>query len=362
MKRQFARFSLFGSLAAVTLSAAGIVAVANQGCSSGDGASAENVGGDNVSPEAGTQDFAGAPVIEKILPLVAVSGGYIYVVGQNLAKADGTPDDVTITVTGADASGASVSIPLSIFKAITTRLVASVPADMDTKIKGKAHINVKTPLGEVQYPAPVFVVKDTGFGGAAKPGYGMLGEVYALQPNTSSLPQFDNPCSDPRVLPNDGGAEQTPDGGVFTCPHTNILVPNFDVPVRSFTAGFPGLGDSLVEWFAIHFTGFLKIDVAGSYMFQSCSDDGSNVYLETAPGALTKIVSNDGTHGMQCAQSTAVELSPGVFPLVVDYFQGPRTEIGLQLKWQAPAGATDGGGTGFQVVPADNFKLFKEEL
>lgn len=372
MKRLALQYRWFVSLTVALASAGAAVAGGMvQGCSAantaGPGATAGADGGKDNDPtqtpvDSGSPAFAGPPVVDKILPLVAVSGGYVYILGQNLARTDGTAADVTITVKGKDANGMAVAIPLTIFKSLATRLVASVPADMDTRVKGKATISVTTPLGNVDFASPLFVVKDTGFGGAAKPGYGFLGEVFALKPNTPTLPDFANPCADPKVLPGDAGSGgQTADASAFTCPHTYILVPNFDVPVRAFTDGFPGLGDSLVEWFAIHFTGFLKIDVAGAYTFQSCSDDGSNVYLESAAGTMTKIVSNDGTHGMGCANSTPISLSPGVYPMVVDYFQGPRTQIGLQLKWQPPPGVSDAG-TGLQIVPADNLVLFKEAL
>lgn len=289
----------------------------------------------------GEDDFGGPPIVTEVLPHVAVSGGYIYVEGEHLATPSGVVEGVTIQIDGADAAGVAVTVDLEIDEGKPERLTAEVPIDMDTRIKGAGTLRVTTPEGSAEFPSPIFAVKDSGFGGAAGRGEGLVGNVFALQPQTPKLPDFTNACKDPTVISE----------GAFTCPHTIILVPNLDVPVRSFTEGFPGLGDNLLEWFAIEFTGFLVVDKGGTYGFESCSDDGSNVYIvqNQKEGAI-KVVDNDGTHGMQC-RSGSIDLPAGRYPIIVDYMQGPATEIGMQLYWTPPGGTRE-------IIPSKNLRLF----
>ena len=324
-----------GSGVVVALTAALLFAACEQ---SGD--STNNQGAD--TGVAGTDELQGPPIISAVLPVVAVSGGFIYIEGENLATPAGKVEGVSVFVIGKDGADAAVEVTLDIESAKPVRLTCKVPADMHTRIVGQGTVRVRTPLGEVDFPSPIFAVEDTGFGGATLPGAGLIGTVYALQPNTPVLPDFADPCADPSVL-NDATTR---------CPYTTILVPSLDIPVRSFDAGFPGLGEALVEWFAIEFKGYLTVPEAGSYTFESCSDDGSNLYLEL-DGAMTKVVDNDGTHGMACQSGTA-ELPAGRVPFVVDYFQGPKFQIGLQVYW-TPPGTTDKA-----IVPAESFRLFDE--
>jgi hypothetical protein len=287
--------------------------------------------------------FAGAPQVSEVLPHVAVSSGYIYVEGKNLASKAGKFDGVTVRIDGKNASDAAVRVDMDIEEGTSTRLTVAVPADMDTRIAGGGLLTVSTPEGDAEFPSPIFAVKDTGFGGAARPGHGLLGTVYALQPSTSKLPDFSgDPCKDPSVVTSKE----------FSCPHTLILVPNLDVPVHPFTDGFPGLGDNLVEWFAIHFQGYLDVDEPGTYTLETCSDDGSNLYLGSGEKQV-QVVMNDGLHGMSCS-SGQIELEAGLYPIVIDYYQGPATEIGLQVSWTRPSGTKE-------IIPAKNFKLFADD-
>ena len=84
--------------------------------------------------------------------------------------------------------------------------------------------------------------------------------------------------------------------------------------------------------------GRLKIETDGSYTFSLNSDDGSKLYID---GNL--VVDNDGLHGMFARQGSVV-LTAGDHNIEVQYFQGPRYEIGLQLSWQPPNGE-------MQIVP-----------
>src|SRR5207248_3309545 len=67
----------------------------------------------------------------------------------------------------------------------------------------------------------------------------------------------------------------------------------------------------------VQWDGFIKITAAGSYTFNTNSDDGSQLFLD---GAM--IVTNDGSHGQTTVTSAAQTLSAGLHTLRVRYFQG----------------------------------------
>lgn len=138
---------------------------------------------------------------------------------------------------------------------------------------------------------------------------GLLGEVFALEYGTRYLPKFDE---------------------ISTPPIGRIFAATIDVPNRSYRYGYPGL-DGLVEWFAIRFAGSLRIDTAGEYRFRLNSDDGSKLYID---GIL--IINNDGTHWNLERYSEGILLEAGDHEIVIEYFQGPRYDIALQLLWALP--------------------------
>ena len=126
-----------------------------------------------------------------------------------------------------------------------------------------------------------------------------------------------------------GRLTRVPDFEALT-PFRTFTVANIDVPVRVYIQGFPDLGIDVLEDFAIRLRGRLKIETAGSYSFTLNSDDSSKLYIN---GSL--VVDNDGLHGM-FAKSGSMVLTDGFHDVEVQYFQGPRTEIGLQWLWQPP--------------------------
>ncbi len=125
-----------------------------------------------------------------------------------------------------------------------------------------------------------------------------------------------------------------PDFATLT-PFRTFFVANVDVPVRSYTQGFPELGVDVLEDFAIRLTGQVKIETPGNYNFTLRSDDGSKLYIN---GSL--IIDHDGLHGMSERQGS-VMLTTGYHNVEIQYFQGPRTHIGLQWFWQPPGGANE---------------------
>ena len=105
----------------------------------------------------------------------------------------------------------------------------------------------------------------------------------------------------------------------------------FDIAPRNFDKGFPGV-DVRFEWFAIRYTGSFNVATAGAYKFNVLSDDGAVVSVDG-----NKVLDNDGQHAPKNANAT-VTLTAGKHTLQLDYFQGPRYQVALQLWVTPPAG------------------------
>jgi len=148
---------------------------------------------------------------------------------------------------------------------------------------------------------------------------GLVGNVYSLPVNTPLLPNFD-----------------------LMTPLSIIVAPNLDVPNRAFDTGFPGVPD-LVEWFGIKFTAKIYVPAACDCEFKMTSDDGSNLYVDGV-----RIIDNDGTHAVATKTGT-VHLAAGFHDFRVDYFQGPRWYIALQLFWRQNASDA------FTVIDSSSF-------
>jgi len=295
---------------------------------------------------------AGPPTVTSVVPQVIVAGGPVYVFGTNLGDmTDVGAGRISVVLSGLvvpgtdagavdpDAGTPAPDLPLQISEATLTRLTALVPADLQG-LAGRVKLIVVTPGGRAESAAPMTVSQSSSFGGATVAGQGLLGRVYQLQPNTPSLPNFAMACSDPKVI------NMPP---ASPCPFSALLVPNLAITLRPFSAGFPGVQADLVEWFAIRFSGRIIIPADGMYGFQTCSDDGSKVFIDG-----TMVVNNDGVHARSCASGMAM-LTAGEHPIVVEYFQGPRYEIGLELFWTPPQMPQ-------AIVPASAFRLDLAEL
>lgn len=167
--------------------------------------------------------------------------------------------------------------------------------------------------GETEDESAVFKSCETALGGT---DYPVKADVFELPPKTPKLPDF----------------------STMTAVDT-ICMDNFDIPVRDFTEGFPGVKD-LFEWFGLEAKTTLNVPADGMYSFKLSSDDGSKLYIN---GEL--LIDNDGTHSVQ-SKTGELELVQGPASLKIDYFQGPRTKIALQLFWKKP------GDSEYTVVPS----------
>ena len=108
-------------------------------------------------------------------------------------------------------------------------------------------------------------------------------------------------------------------------------VVRIDIPARRFDQGFPGVTDRF-EWFAIRYTGLVAFPTTGTYRFRVLSDDGTKLYID---GQL--VLDNDGVHPTTEATGS-IDLTAGNHEVVIEYFQGPRYEIALQLYMTVPGG------------------------
>jgi len=113
-------------------------------------------------------------------------------------------------------------------------------------------------------------------------------------------------------------------------PVGTIYTEELDIPKRDFREGFPGITDRF-EWFAIRYTGSFHVMEDGKYRFQLRSDDGSRLYIDNR-----LVVDNDGAHPAR-TKSGRIRLSEGNHNIRVEYFQGPRFSVALQL-WILPPG------------------------
>jgi len=187
----------------------------------------------------------------------------------------------------------------------------------------KVMITAKAPGGCTSLPAycVVNLIPDQDIGirddGETR---GLVGNVYRLPVNTAKLPNFD--------------AMQSV---------AQIVAPNLDVPERNFSVGFPGVRD-LFEWFGVRFVGTIEVPADGEYEFSLRSDDGSILYIND-----NKVIDNDGLHATRTINGK-IWLKKGSHKFRVDYYQGPRFHITLQLLWRAKAADP------FVIVPPEAFK------
>jgi hypothetical protein len=119
---------------------------------------------------------------------------------------------------------------------------------------------------------------------------------------------------------------------------------NFEDPEG---AGFTGL--QWKEYFAVVWTGVLRVPKDGSYTFYLKSDDGSKLFVDGK-----EVIDNDGKHKMD-EDSKAVDLKAGDHDFKIEYFQN-ADKAGCVLSWKYE-------GRDKQVVPASAFwHKFEKEV
>lgn len=149
---------------------------------------------------------------------------------------------------------------------------------------------------------------------------GLWGKVFALPDTTTRLPDFDTM----KVL-----------GTIYT--------KAIDIPTRNWTEGFPGTTDRY-EWFGIEYKSLFKPKKKGLYKFRLLSDDGSKLFIDEK-----LVIDNDGQHGSSAKQGE-IELNTAEHNIRLQYFQGPRAQIALQL-FAAYQNESE------EIFPGNNFTL-----
>lgn len=118
------------------------------------------------------------------------------------------------------------------------------------------------------------------------------------------------------------------------------LLDEINVPPRRFDQGFPG-SEERTEWFAVNISGSFTISKSGLYRFRLKSDDGSRLYVDQR-----LVVDNDGIHDA-ISKRGSIELAKGRHHIAVQYFQGMKFILALQL---------------FVTPPGERERLFNSTL
>jgi hypothetical protein len=147
---------------------------------------------------------------------------------------------------------------------------------------------------------------------------GLEGKIYLLPEETQKLPDFDT---------------MKTAGSIYT--------KEINVPARSWTEGFPGVSDRF-EWFGIEYKGTFRVKRAGHYRFDLNSDDGAQLFIDDS-----LVIDNDGLHSPRSVNGE-IDLDNSVHHIRIKYYQGPRTDISLQLSAQYENDTP-------QVFPGDQF-------
>jgi hypothetical protein len=112
---------------------------------------------------------------------------------------------------------------------------------------------------------------------------------------------------------------------IYNChPEVVFYTDHLNVSPRKFNQGFPGVTQR-TEWFAIYYRGKFRVRRGDYYTFRLLSDDGSLLHVD---GHL--IIDNDRQHPPAYKEAT-IQLGVGEHDLFVQYYQGPRDTIALQL-------------------------------
>lgn len=162
------------------------------------------------------------------------------------------------------------------------------------------------------------------FGQEARPKL-IRGEVYLVDKSTTALPR------DFKKL----------------TPITTIFVSEINVADTSWNNGFPDLPE-IFEYFAIEYRVTIRVAKESTFKFRLVSDDGSKLFINNKT-----VVDNDGMHQFLPAAGS-VKLAKGDHSFLLQYFQGPRYQAGIQLF-------VKGDGSKESIFPGDAFELIAEK-
>jgi len=159
------------------------------------------------------------------------------------------------------------------------------------------------------------------FGDSIPSSSGLVGEVFLLPDTTTMLPDFDT----------------------MKALDSKIYAQEINVPSQSWSQDFPGLRNRF-EWFGIEYNCTFTTNKPGNYVFRLLSDDGSKLFIDD-----TLLINNDGRHAQE-SKSGNIYLNSSVHSAKIQYFQGPRYQLALQLFWSMKDSTE-------QIFPGKNFVL-----
>ncbi|MEQ8555063.1 MAG: fibronectin type III domain-containing protein [Cyclobacteriaceae bacterium] len=87
------------------------------------------------------------------------------------------------------------------------------------------------------------------------------------------------------------------------------------------------------NYFAFYWSGFINIPVAGTYTFETRSDDGSKLYIGSYDES-NLVVNNDGLHGMKSETGNHYFSQSGAYPIVITFFERNGGQ-GMEVYWQS---------------------------
>ncbi len=166
--------------------------------------------------------------------------------------------------------------------------------------------------------------------------YGGVGSAYGILGSLNFLPTGTAPYTSARDYARFG----TPAG-------LSLFFSELNVPTRAWNLGFTTRsgqtlltpqGNTLYEYFSIHLDSELVLganDRPGRYQLALLSDDGSILDVNTGSGMST-LINNDGDTStrMACAMQPVTLTDGQSVPIHLDYYQGPRFHIALQVLWR----------------------------
>jgi PA14 domain len=104
-------------------------------------------------------------------------------------------------------------------------------------------------------------------------------------------------------------------------------------------------------YFYVRWTGWLSVDVSGTYTIGLNVGDGGDLYIGTQPIVLELAASQSANSTAEYTQSAQVELTAGVaYPMVVEWQHGGGAHYECQLLWTPPGGSVE-------VIPSANLEL-----
>lgn len=156
---------------------------------------------------------------------------------------------------------------------------------------------------------PVLPPAKSDFGTTTPTANSFKGEVYFISEGVSSLPNLD-------------GQQAV----------STIYTSAINISPRRFDSGFPGIPNR-IEWFAIRYTGEFYVKKEGLYRFKTVADDGCWLVIDG------KTIIDDRQGHAPTSASGEIRLYQGMHQMRLDYYQGPRFDLAMQLFVTQPGGA-----------------------